>query len=59
MRFLSVTNNKDMAILTDFINNLTEEIESFTYFNKRPFNIVLNHDFIIKYNYYGVTLKKY
>lgn len=45
MRFLRVTNNKDMAILTDFINNLTEEIESFTYFNKRPFNIVLNHEF--------------
>ena len=45
MRFLKINKKKDFCILTDFINNLTKEKQSFTYYNNRKFSVVLNHEF--------------
>ena len=45
MRFLRINNQKYFFILSQFFENLTKEKQSFTYFKKRKFSIVLNHEF--------------
>ena len=45
MKFLKITNQKDLQILSKFISSLNEEKETFKYFDKRKIEIVYNHEF--------------
>ena len=44
MRFLKVTNQYDLQILSKFIESLKEEKDTFKYFEKRKIEIVHNHE---------------
>ena len=44
MKFLKITNQNDLQILSKFISSLKEEKETFKYFDKRKIEIVFNHE---------------
>lgn len=44
MRFLKITNQYDLQILSKFIDSLKEEKDTFKYFEKRKIEIVYNHE---------------
>lgn len=44
MRFLKLTNQHDLQILSKFIESLKEEKDTFKYFEKRKIEIVHNHE---------------
>ena len=44
MKFLRITNQHDLQILSKFIDSLKEEKDTFKYFEKRKIEIVHNHE---------------
>ena len=44
MKFLKITNQNDLQILSKFIDSLNEEKNTFRYFEKRKIEIVYNHE---------------
>ena len=44
MKFLKITNQNDLQILSKFIDSLNEEKNTFRYFEKRKTEIVYNHE---------------
>ena len=44
MKFLKITNQNDLQVLSKFIDSLDEEKNTFRYFDKRKIEIVYNHE---------------